>query len=183
MTDLFVLLGDFVARLDPLTLGVTTVVVLLILTYKTVTGLFSLWKTLRQERKRYEEVVEIEAEDTLKDDEIKISKPLFKRMPWINSGDPVHVISEFTKSSILFDSASRRNVDDPRKIYVSQKRKLELQGIGGGNPRLQFRHSAPLSPYQHLKFAIQSPARRSEFILGFWFVLLSLSLEMAFGIL
>lgn len=123
--------------------------------------------------------VKVEEYDRLEPNEVKLSPDLFDKLPWLSTRDPLRLLSYKTNELIYFDRATGRMTDKHMTVFVNPGTRIALATHSGDSADIKFKHAAPFSPLGYLHAAFTSAARRSELILGFWFVVGAFALERA----
>lgn len=183
MREIIVEFGLWVSGIEPMILGALAIAATAAASLWVVLGLKSVVDGWLGSRKVLTRTIEVRAADDLGLNEVKLSGDLLKRLPWLTLDDQLMIKSLHTGTEKLFEHASRRNNSDGEAVFMHPTHQRTFTGMDQRLPRLELRHAAPLSIFKYLKTAFQSSARRSELILGFWFVIIGLALEGMLGIL
>ncbi|BDW98803.1 hypothetical protein [Maricaulis maris] len=177
------LAGSRLSALDSGTLGI----LFLVLGSLSVVALWYLLQSIRRafarDNGRQRVKVTIERDETLDDEKIRVSADLVARGRWIQIGEPARVCSLRTDLELNFDELRRKNNASEATIFVNSEIAAKLAGNLGNEALIEFLNPAPVNIWSHVVAAGQSPARRSELIIGVWFVLFSLLAEAVIGLI
>ncbi|WP_421790735.1 hypothetical protein [Hyphobacterium sp.] len=137
------------------------------------------WIIRREGSRRIFRVEVVEADDVEFKD-IRLSNELYSQFNWIERGKQIHLQRVENAEPFDFEHVFARNAKG-LSIHVHPDQKHKMVGTNETHALMRFRPPKAFSPFSIIAMAVQSPARRSELIIGFWFVVIGLGAEWMLG--